>query len=215
MRSLSTENQLVSSSPDLFDEEYHKLFYQPPKSDEPGLAVTLILDRGLQMPLSTTSCTSGFDYPAELQRYGILQGDWQRFAQTICLETKVLRKQRITVIGQYPDSLAIGGVIVGILGAVPAFFVSGTARMKQQQRNLIAGLADGQGETLARHLALWNDSIFRPKGVVIRLDLFGGYWNYLEGTEPHAMTPASFTVVGRPGDTTEKTARVVVILLQM
>jgi hypothetical protein len=177
--------------------------------------VTLILNRGLQVPLSTTSCTSGFDYPAELQKYGILQEDWQRFTQTICLETKVLRKQCITVVGQYPDSLAIGGVIVGILGAVPAFFVSRTARMKQQRRNLIAGLADGQGETLARHLSLWNDSFFRPKGVVIRLDLLSGNWHYLEGTGPHTMTPASFTDIGRPENTTQKTARVVVIPLQM
>lgn len=120
------------------DEELDSLYFLPLKSDEPGLAVTLILNRGLELPSRTNDCTSAFDYPAELQRHGIALELWERFTQTICLETGLLGDQCTTVIGRDPDALAIGGVIVGILGAVPAFFVARTA---QQQRSLIAGLA--------------------------------------------------------------------------
>ncbi|OOQ89502.1 hypothetical protein PEBR_07986 [Penicillium brasilianum] len=151
------------------DEDLDELYFLCPKSDEPGLAVTLILNRGLELPLGTNSCRSAFDYPAELQRHGISPEHWQRFTETIFLETGLLCHQCTTVIGRDPDTLAIGGVIVGILGAVPAFFVARTA---QHQRSLIAGLAG-------------------DRGIVIRLDLLGGHWNHLEGMRFHAITPSS------------------------
>lgn len=114
------------------------------------------------------------------------------------------------MIGRDPDTLAIGGVIVGILGAVPAFFVARTA---QRPRSLIAGLAGDRGEILACHLSHWNDSFFRSKGIVIRLDLLGGHWNHLEGTRPHAMTPSSCSDRSGSETTAHTTARVVVIPL--
>ncbi len=80
-----------------------------------------MLNRGLEVPSSTSSCTSAFDYPAELQRNGISADPWQRFTQTIiiCLDTGLLGHQCTTMIGRDRDALPIGGVIVGILGAVP------------------------------------------------------------------------------------------------
>jgi hypothetical protein len=118
------------------------------------------------------------------------------------------------MIGHDSDTLAMGGVIVGIFSAVPAFFVPRTARLKQQRRNMLAGLADSLGETLARHLSHWNNSFFRPKGIVIRLDLLGGNWDYLDGTR-YAMKSAPFTDRGMPEEATQIAARVVIIPLKL
>lgn len=67
--------------------------------------------------------------------------------------------------------------MVGILGAIPAVFVARLTKNRKEQRNLIASLAGDRGEHLSRHIAHWNETVFRPRGVLIRVDLPDEYLN--------------------------------------
>lgn len=162
-----------------------KVFMFPPGSDEPGLAVASTLTRGLQVPSRTAATTSGFAYPTELLQYGISQEHWQQFTQAICDEAKLSRQQWTTVIGKGLGTLAIGGLMIGALSAIPAIFVARNARKRQEQRNLIAAMAGVQGERLSRHISHWNETFFRAKGVVIRVDLPDEYIGDMNNMDLH------------------------------
>ncbi|KAJ5152574.1 uncharacterized protein N7482_009052 [Penicillium canariense] len=172
-----------SEGPDYLLDE--KAFLLPPGSDEPGQAVASTLTRGLQVPSRTSAATSGFDYPAVLTQYGISPGDWQQFTQVIGDEAKLSRQQWSTVIGKGLGTLAIGGLMIGLLGAVPAIFVARNARKRQEQRNLIAAMAGMKGERLSRDISHWNETFFRPKGVLIRVDLPDEYLGEMSKMDLH------------------------------
>jgi hypothetical protein len=95
-----------------------------PKTDESGLAVTLILNRGLELSLGINSCRCAFDYPAELQRHGISPEHWQRFTETICLETGLLRHQCTTVFGRDPDTPILFLITNGLISMLTWTFAS-------------------------------------------------------------------------------------------
>ncbi|KAJ5433616.1 uncharacterized protein N7458_012772 [Penicillium daleae] len=162
-----------------------KTYLFPPSSNEPGLAVASTLTRGLQVPSRTAATTSGFAYPAELIQYGISQEHWQQFTQVICDEAKLSRSQWSTVIGKGLGTLAIGGLMIGALSAIPAIFVARNARKRQEQRNLIAAMAGVRGERLSMHISQWNETFFRPKGVVIRVDLPDEYIREMDDMDVH------------------------------
>lgn len=155
----------------------------PPSTTEPGLAISSTLTRGLQVPSRTTATTSGFAYPTELQQYNISQDHWSQFTRVIVDEAKLSRQQWSTVIGKGLGTLAIGGLMIGALSAIPAIFVAKNARKRQEQRNLIAAMAGVRGQRLARHISGWNETFFRPRGVVIRVDLPDEYIGDMEGMD--------------------------------
>lgn len=132
---------------------------------EPGFAVSSILCRGLQVPSSTAACSSGFDYPDDLTRYDITQENRRQFTQAIQDEAKLSRQQCTTVIGKGLGALAIGGLMIGFLGAIPALLVVRTARKRQEQRNVVASMAGEPGGTY---------SVTSPIGMKPSSDLEGG-----------------------------------------
>lgn len=75
--------------------------------------------------------------------------------------------------------------MIGILGAIPAVLVAKNARRRQEQRNLIASMAGARGEKLSRHLAHWNETFFRPRGVIIRVDLPDEYLDDMDIMDLH------------------------------
>lgn len=75
------------------------------------------------------------------------------------------------MIGKGLGALAIGGFMIGFLGAFPALLVIRRARKRQEKRNLIAAMAGVRGEHLSRYVEHWNEAFFRPRGVLIRVDL--------------------------------------------
>lgn len=208
----TAETRLIPASPEEPDEGHDNPFFLPATTSELGLAVTTSLNYGLQVPLSTSSCDSGFDYPCELRRWNILQEDWQLFTETVRHETRVLGSQRTTMIGQGPNILAVSGAIIGILGAVPAFFITRTNRIKRQRRDEKGGLANRPCESLARHMSQWNETFFRPKGIMIRLDLFGSNWDYLK--DRTAASTSEFPIHREKSDVAHGAARIVVIPLK-
>jgi hypothetical protein len=160
-------------------------FLVEPESSEPGFANSSTLSRGLQVPSRTTATSSGFAYPEELSRHEISQEKWIEFTSAISEEAKLSRQQWTTVVGKGLGTLALGGVMIGILGAIPAVLVAKNARRRQEQRNLIASMAGARGEKLSRHLAHWNETFFRPRGVIIRVDLPDEYLDDMDIMDLH------------------------------
>lgn len=154
-----------------------------PQQSEPGLAAASALSRGLQVPSRSTACTSGFEYPDELAHCGVSTDQWAQFTHLICQEAKLSRQQWTTVIGKGLGTLGVGGLMIGILGAIPAAFVLRLSKQRQEQRNLIAAMAGVEGDHLARHISHWNETFFQPRGILIRVDLPDEYLKDLEEME--------------------------------
>ncbi|KAJ5281988.1 hypothetical protein N7478_007360 [Penicillium angulare] len=143
----------------------------PNQPDDLGFAVSSTLTRGLQVPSRTATTSSGFEYPEELTQHNISKDQWGDFTQVICEEAKLSRQQWTTVVGKGLGTLAIGGLMVGFLGAIPAVLVARHIRRRKEQRNLSAAMTGSQGERLAHHISHWNEGFFRPRGLLIRVDL--------------------------------------------
>ncbi|KAJ5852742.1 uncharacterized protein N7529_012127 [Penicillium soppii] len=196
----------------VIDEKFDHPMILPPQQNEPGLAVASALGRGLQVPSRSSTCTSGFDYPDELIHYGISKDHWVQFTQVICEEAKLSRQQWTIVVGKGLGTLAVGGLMVGILGAIPAIFVTRVARRRQERRNLITALAGTQDDKLARHISHWNETFFQPRGVLIRVDLPDEYLNDIQDVDVQT-TGSSSRPARRVRDKAAMKARVVIIPL--
>ena len=196
-----------------FDEGSKEQLLWPPQSDEPGVAVASSLVRGLQVPSRTATCTSGFDYPEELIQYRITKDDWSQFTQVICDEAKLSRQQWTTVIGKGLGTFAIGGLMIGFLGAIPAVFVARNSRKRQEKRNLVAALAGEQGKRLSRHISQWNETFFQPRGILIRVDLPDQYLGDMDDMELHKGSSAPRSD-SKARDKAALKARVVIIPLE-
>ncbi|EKV06665.1 hypothetical protein PDIG_68610 [Penicillium digitatum PHI26] len=169
----------------LLDEKTKNPMILLPEQNEPGFAVASALSRGLQVPSRSGACTSGFKYPDEISHYGISESHWAQFTQVICDEAKLSCRQWTTVVGKGLGTMAVGGLMVGILGAIPAIFVARLTRNRQEQRNLISSMAGASDEYLARHISQWNETVFRPRGVLIRVDLPDQYLSDMEEMDIH------------------------------
>ncbi|KAJ5771570.1 hypothetical protein N7520_002099 [Penicillium odoratum] len=154
-----------------FDTKSMENLLLPEQADEPGFAVASTLTRGLQVPSRSGTCSSGFDYPEELSQHRISEKQWSQFNQVICDEAKLSPQQWSTVIGKGLGILAMGGLMIGFFGAIPAVLIARHIRRKKENRNLATAMAGEQGERLAHHISVWNETFFKPRGLLIRVDL--------------------------------------------
>lgn len=143
----------------------------PPSVQSLSPELTALCPRGLIILSRNASCTSGFDFPEKLHQYGISKDIWEQFTRVICEESKLSRQQWIRVVGKGLGAFALGTVIFGVFGAIPAVLVTKHAQARQEQRNLLYKMAGLQGEVLSFHIAQWNESFFRSAGVRVRVDL--------------------------------------------
>ncbi|KAI2786962.1 hypothetical protein POX_g09359 [Penicillium oxalicum] len=186
-----------------------------PRSHEPGLAPSVSLSRGLQVPTRTGTTTSGFPYPTDLARYDISQEQWQQFTEVICDEAKLSRQQWQTVIGKGLGTLALGGLMIGALSAIPALFISRHVRRRQEQRNIIAAMAGARGERLSRHISEWNRTFFQPRGVMIRVDLPDEYINDMDQMNVYGKDGKLMRSAEEAREKAALKARIVIIPVQM
>lgn len=56
--------------------------------------------------------------------------------------------------------------MVGVLGAIPGYYVARRAQRSREERNMILG-----NEELRAVIEKWNGGFFEPRGVLIRVDL--------------------------------------------
>ncbi|KAJ5960771.1 uncharacterized protein N7479_007921 [Penicillium vulpinum] len=197
---------------EFIDEKKDSPILLRPERSDPGFAVASALSRGLQVPSRSGACTSGFDYPDELLHYGISEAQWSQFTQVVCDEAKLSREQWNTVIGKGLGTMVVGGLMIGILGVIPAIFVARVTRNRKEQRNLISSLAGVRGEHLARHISHWNETVFRPRGILIRVDLPDEYLNDMEAMDVYT-SGGSARAVRKSRDKAALKARIVIIPL--
>ncbi|KAE8137739.1 hypothetical protein BDV38DRAFT_282673 [Aspergillus pseudotamarii] len=131
-----------------------------------NLAPETLLTRGLQIPSKSAYPTSGFPYPPLLTQYNITPTDWENFTSEVMTTARMSRKQWTTAIGKGLGVMAIGGLMVGFLGAIPGYYVARRTQRNREERNMILG----SGE-LRAVIEKWNGGFFEPRGVLIRVDL--------------------------------------------
>ncbi|KAF7718853.1 Uncharacterized protein PECH_007165 [Penicillium ucsense] len=207
----TTDNTTTTSSSSSIYPLDEKDLLLTPGSHEPGLATSAVLTRGLQIPTRTGTTTSGFPYPAELAHFGISQHHWQQFTELICEEAKLSRQQWSTVIGKGLGTLALGGLMIGALSAIPAIWMTRHVRRRQEQRNFIAAMAGARGERLATHISEWNETFFRPRGVMIRVDLPDEYINEMDQMDVYRKDGKYMRSVEEARDKAALKARIVII----
>lgn len=147
--------------------------YLPPyrTNIEPGLAPEYMLTRGLQVPSRADHFTSGFAYPAVLHQYGVTKHHWQQFTQELTQEVRLSRRQWTTAIGRGLGVLAVGGLMLGFFSVLPAAIILCNTRTGRERKNLAAAMTDEANSELSRKIQVWNETFFRPRGLLIRVDL--------------------------------------------
>ncbi|CRG88642.1 hypothetical protein PISL3812_05673 [Talaromyces islandicus] len=138
---------------------------------EPGFAPVPSLSRGLQVPSRSYRLTSGFEYPAVLSSYDVSEEDWTRFTGEITEEAKMTSQQWRTVIGTGIGTMAIGGMMMGFFGAIPAVIAARRKRAHHETRNLAAAISPDSNSSFSHKLSTWNEDFFKHRGIVIRVDM--------------------------------------------
>ncbi|KAI9820369.1 MAG: hypothetical protein M1827_005993 [Pycnora praestabilis] len=130
------------------------------------------LTRGLQVPTTHRTPTSGFRYPSVLSSYDISPADWNDFTSEITQAAKMSSKDWWVTIGA-GTGVALGcSLLLGfMLGVVPAAIVGTSMRRGKEKKNLRAAAA--AAGHLATRLDRWNADFFGPRGIQIRLELPG------------------------------------------
>ncbi|PLB34744.1 uncharacterized protein BDW47DRAFT_71649 [Aspergillus candidus] len=155
-----------------------------------------LLQRGLQIPSRDDRPSSGFPYPTLLTAYNVTPHHWEQFTREITDAARMTRRQWKTVVGQGLGVLAVGGLMVGALGAIPAWWVTRRAQRNREEQNLIHattgsasspvpgeeedGRVDREVMALADKIQQWNGTFFEPRGILVRVDL---PWEALEDLE--------------------------------
>ena len=128
------------------------------------------LTQGLQVPSRFSYATSGFKFPKILKSAGITKAEWLAFTSDIKLHAGLSSKQ-------WAKSIGCGlGVFYGTvfyilpLAVIPAAMVGHSMRKDAERRNIVVAYHCG---LLNRCLDHWNESCFKPKGLVVGLSLPG------------------------------------------
>lgn len=154
-------NQVHSTSPT------HPDIYEQPRGD--GISAP-VLFRGLQVPSSRRTVSSGFPYPDMLNTYGITAQEWSNFTSEITQAAQLSSKEWTVTVGASVATFCASGIFIGWLGLIPAIVVGHHLRRSAEHKNLRTAKDTGDLET---KLLRWNETTFAPKGFLIRLDLPG------------------------------------------
>ncbi|EED14318.1 conserved hypothetical protein [Talaromyces stipitatus ATCC 10500] len=156
----TTTTETDPDSASLYSE--HAALLLPSKDGtQPGFAPEQSLSRGLQIPSKTSRLTSGFEYPSILgTQYNISRDEWEQFTHEITESAKLSPSQWTTVIGVGMGIMAVGGMMVGFFGAIPAVIAAKRKRARQENEN-----------SLSSKITAWNETFFKPRGIMIRIDM--------------------------------------------
>jgi len=128
------------------------------------------LGKGIQVPTKSRRITSGFEYPAALAEHGVSEAEWKSCIQELSETVKLSPTQWVLTIGRGAGIVILTGFFSGWLSLIPATLVVNHVRARNERSNLIK--AERSGE-LALKEAQWNEEIFKPRGLFIRVDLPG------------------------------------------
>jgi hypothetical protein len=139
-----------------------------PTCDLPGYASESTLQRGLQIPTKSRLITSGFTFPEILSQCGISEEQWSTFTQELTKEAEMTPVQWTTTVGKGIGTFVVGGIFFGFLGVVPAAIAGRKVRQSNEEKNFSMAR---QKNVLQEILNRWNEAVFKPKGLLIRVDL--------------------------------------------
>jgi hypothetical protein len=123
------------------------------------------LSRGLQVPSRSKSPSSGFEYPAILQKFDIGKEDWKRFTNEVSSHASLTKGQWTETIGRASGAVLIGSFLVGAFSIIPGIVVGHKWRQKQEKINFKA--ADESG-ALLECIQKWNQDFFFPRKLAVR-----------------------------------------------
>ncbi|KAH1830624.1 hypothetical protein KXX43_006631 [Aspergillus fumigatus] len=169
-----------------------------PPSEHRGSSSTIPPIRGIQIPSKHDYFTSGFAYPPFLATYDVFPHHWTQFTNDLNEEVKLSPRQWATTVAKGVGVLALGGMMAGVLGAIPAVLVARKARQNHEEMNLITAASERPDDTdadsgsegasrLSRKLKTWNNTFFRPRGIMVRIDL---PWEELDEMQGMEVLPA-------------------------
>lgn len=158
---------------------------------QPAAAFERSLSHDLQIPSKSHRLTSGFNYPPILSAYGISRKDWSQVTKEITESSKLSFSQWRTVIGVGVGTMAIGVMILGIFGFIPAVLTAKQKRINEEIRNLTKAMCSSQssssyqrqgtvqkgkdmeesGRSLLYKIDEWNEAFFNLRGIMIRVDM--------------------------------------------
>jgi hypothetical protein len=188
-----------AASPKMPEQELQPDIKQPlppssPPSEHPSSSSTLSPNRGIQIPSKHDYFTSGFAYPPFLAHYDISPHYWTQFTDDLNEEVKLSPRQWATTVAKGVGVFALGGMMAGLLGAIPAVLVARKARRNREEMNLIIAASErpadidaDSGSRLSRKVERWNETFFRPRGIVVRVDL---PWEELDEMQGMEVLPA-------------------------
>lgn len=139
-----------------------------PTYDLPGYASESTLQRGLQIPTKSRLITSGFSYPEILSQCDISEEQWSNFTQELTKEAEMTPVQWTTTVGKGLGTFVVGGIFFGFLGVIPAAIAGRKVRQGNEEKNFSIAR---QKNVLQEILNRWNEALFKPKGLLIRVDL--------------------------------------------
>ena len=142
-----------------------------PEHASPGVASESTLRRGLQIPTRSRTITSGFPYVEALADANVGEQEWAAFTSEITRVARMRSDQWTTAIGKGLGTLVVGGLIVGVMGIIPAAIVTRLVRKRTESQNVQDARREGaELQLLIEH---WNETYFRPRGILLRIDLPG------------------------------------------
>ncbi|EAW25633.1 uncharacterized protein NFIA_044520 [Aspergillus fischeri NRRL 181] len=173
-------------------------------------SATVSPTRGIQIPSKHDYFTSGFAYPPFLATYDISPHHWTQFTDDLNEEVKLSPRQWATTVAKGVGVLALGGMMAGVLGAIPAVLVARKARRNREEMNLIIAASERPddidadsgsegGSRLSRKVKTWNETFFQPRGIMVRVVL---PWEELDEMQGMEVLPA-----GRYGKKDEQAVR--------
>lgn len=144
---------------------------EAPRSNDPESPYTPTptdISRGLQVPTCNRRVSSGFPYPEMLFNYGISPQQWSEFTSEITRAANLTNRDWAVAVGSGVGTVLASSIIVGWLGLIVGAFVGEKVRQSAENKNLRA--AKGELEIRLLH---WNETVFRPRGFLVRLEMPG------------------------------------------
>lgn len=149
---------------------YEKPDTKPASGQRDNYSRRAVPVRGLQVPSRFGHITSGFRYPIPLMMAGITQAEWSLFTSEIKQHARLSKSQWAITIGGGFCTLFVGGIFITWFALIPAAFVGHHMRKDREHLNMRMAFEYG---ALNRFLDRWNESLFNPKGLLVRIHIPG------------------------------------------
>ena len=128
------------------------------------------LVRGLQVPSRSPYVTSGFKFPVILARAGITKAEWIHFSDDIRRYADLSSSQWAKTVGASLGTFGLGWIFISWFALIPAGFVGHYMRKDREHLNMCWAHQYG---ALKDSLDEWNESCFKRRGFVVRVDMPG------------------------------------------